>query len=99
MSGARRIGRKPGPELDRLNERLSPQQRKIFSVIRAGNGLHERLMHAVYGDDPDGGPLLADKIIMIQVVHIRKKLRGTGWAIPRKQYGEDVPYRLVREGH
>jgi len=53
----------------------------------------EQLVTAAYGDQPDGGPLNADKVIGVVVHNLRRKLKLTGLTI------EGAPYsgrRMVR---
>jgi len=51
----------------------------------------ERLIHCVWGHDPDGGPLSAQRIIHLHIFHLRKRLRP-GWRI-RNVHGQ--AYELV----
>ena len=55
------------------------------------------LVHAAYGDDPNGGPMAADSAIQTHIGKLRYKLPDFGWYIPwsvppgRGNYGK---YRL-----
>ena len=53
----------------------------------------ERLIHCVWGHDPDGGPLLAQRIVHLHVFHLRKRLRP-GWRI---RNGHGQAYELAYE--
>lgn len=74
---------------------LSGHERRI-ALSLAGNFGHvvamATLIDAVYGDDPEGGPLTADVIIKVMLVRLRRRLAPFGLAV-NNVYG--VGYRLV----
>lgn len=55
-----------------------------------------KLVDAVYGHDPNGGPDIAGKAITSIVEHLRQKLSTYGWTIPKttKGIGQKGRYRL-----
>ena len=60
---------------------LTRGEQRIFErVARAGpGGVHIRtLIDHVWGDDPNGGPLYAQKSLHVRIWHLNKKLRSKG---------------------
>lgn len=47
----------------------------------------ERLIHALYGDDEEGGPDDAESAIRSMCLQLRKALRPFGWTIPKAHPG------------
>jgi hypothetical protein len=60
-----------------------------------GSVTMERMIQALYADDPDGGPERADNAISVYNWRIRKVIEPLGWTIPRQNHG-GANYRLVR---
>ena len=56
----------------------------------------EALMQMVYADDADGGPNSFENLSVL-LIKVRKKLKGSGFAIPRAYGRPRIGYRLVRE--
>lgn len=64
---------------------LGKNERRLIDVLAKAYPKpveHWRLVHALYGDDPNGGPETADKIISVYMCRLRPKLRPLGWTIP-----------------
>ena len=53
------------------------------------------LIDALWGDDPEGGPLHAEKAVHVYVCRLNKTLRAFGREI-KGQRGRDGGYRLIR---
>lgn len=82
--------RYPDPEAINIPRR----ERQILAALVAARGryLHQdRLHHALYGDDPDGGPLV--EVVQTHVCKLRQKLAKLGWNIENARF---EGYRLVR---
>lgn len=72
--------------------RLTRLQRIILLRLAAAKGAvvtHAALLHAMYGDDPDGGPISAQGVMKVQILQMRRLL-PPGAII--NEYG--VGYRL-----
>ena len=76
-----RLPRRLGQVLDKLNEAYP-------------KGVRRRdLADALYGDDPDGGPLDLDNCLESFVCRVRKAIAPAGFAIKANRH---VGYQLVR---
>ena len=74
--------------------RLGPLARRLVAYLARHFGQwceKEMLLCALYGDDPDGGPLLADKCLHLHVHDLRPVLAKHGLAL-ENGYGR---YRMV----
>lgn len=63
---------------------LSKGQRDLIDAVylAGAHGIHtDRLIHKIYGDDPNGGPDDARKTIHVRISQANKKLRERGWNI------------------
>lgn len=73
--------------------------RRFFVILDALNKAHprgvlqERLVDALYEDDPDNSPLDAINCVQVAVCNLRKHLKGSGWAISKRRHS---PYILER---
>lgn len=68
-----------------LAEFLDGYRRKIVEELASvypGSMTMAEMIHALYGDDPDGGPLAADNSISVYNWRIRKVIEPHGWTIP-----------------
>ena len=63
----------------------------LRELIDSGRVLITRLIHCIWGQDPDGGPLCAQRIIHVHLNTLRKRLRP-GWYIVNR-HGQ--AYELV----
>ena len=70
---------------------LAGQAIILRELIDNGRASLERLLFCVWGQDADGGPLYAQRIIHIHISHLRKRLRP-GWRIVNR-HGQ--AYELV----
>lgn len=64
--------------------RLTPTERRLADLLRRSIGSWvpvERIVFALWGDDPNGGPVNAAQNVTVHVARLRRKLRGTGLAI------------------
>ncbi len=73
--------------------RVAAQAVILRELIDNDRAFIERLINCVWGQDADGGPLCAQRIIHLHVSHLRKRLRP-GWRI-RNVHGQ--AYELVYE--
>ncbi len=73
--------------------RVAAQAVILRELIDNNRALIERLIHCVWGQDPDGGPLCAHRIIHLHICRLRQRLRP-GWSI-RNIHGQ--AYELVYE--
>jgi hypothetical protein len=55
-----------------------------------------QIFDAVYGDDPNGGPLRGDLVVRVNVYHINKVLRKHGLRVTGRPGGPGAVYRLVK---
>jgi DNA-binding response OmpR family regulator len=63
---------------------LSPQQRAIVNALAAGQGEWvptDRVVSALYADDPEGGAMEASRVVAVQVWRIKRILRAAGYMI------------------
>jgi DNA-binding response OmpR family regulator len=65
---------------------LTPMEARIFDALwqatsRGGMLALLELTAIAYSDEPDGGPLGADKCVSVHLVHLRRKLERIGVAI------------------
>lgn len=75
--------RRPVPEsyYPRALPTFGGQQQRIFDIVRQNNSVGincMRIVDLVYAEDPDGGPLGAQKVIHTQIGHINRKLKAVG---------------------
>lgn len=78
---------------------LPPQMRTIVDVLVAAYPRQvsvQRLIEALYGDRPDGGPDNPEGVLKTRISAIRKVVEAAGWTIPRHGYGESGRYRLEK---
>ncbi len=81
---------------------LSSQQRAIVEVLVGAyprTVSMEKLVDALWGDDPNGGPDNPRRVVHAQVCHIRRILAASGWTIPNLLGGwgnRNGRYRLER---
>ena len=71
--------------------RIAAQAVILRELIDNSRVLIVRLIHCIWGQDPDGGPLCAQRIIHLHISNLRKLLRP-GWHIVN-WYGQ--AYELV----
>lgn len=57
----------------------------------------DQLIIALYGDDIDGGPVTADKIVHQFIYNLRRRLPKYGWQMPKQGggRGNKGEYRLM----
>lgn len=55
-----------------------------------------QLVNLVYRDDPDGGPLNAEKCVMVTMNSLRKKLKNTDYMIPIS-VGQRSGYTILKK--
>lgn len=63
---------------------LSPLQVKLLAIMARKyphTATKAGILEVLYGDDPNGGPEYADRIVLIYIHTIRKKLKGTSLSI------------------
>lgn len=68
--------------------RFSRMQRKIFNLLVRDIGIAlptERVLDRMYDDDPDGGPIEANRSLLVITCRMRKKLKPFGLTI--RSYG------------
>lgn len=73
---------------------LTPQQRVILKVFleRYPRQVPKAvLINALWGLDPNGGPLSVDNGISVRVHQLNVRLRPYGWAIKGQGMGRKVP--------
>lgn len=68
------------------------EMRALGAMVRAYPRAvtHGALLEALYGDDPSGGPLLADDVVRTVMRRLREKLKPFGWTIPREVGGKGI---------
>lgn len=79
---------------------IPPQEEAILRAVWAGKGRpvqNERIIDAMYADDPDGGPSpqAAYRALKVSMHHLRERLRLSGVKIVNAGYRQG--YRLVLE--
>lgn len=70
--------------------RLTPTERTIAYglVEKFGRSVrHERILHLLYGDNSDGGPLDARGVLRTTISHLRKRLKPVGLVIVCPEHG------------
>lgn len=79
--------------------KLSPSQTIVLkALIRSDVLTTDRLVDALYGCRPDGGPDKAERAARAQLYRLRDKLAGTGLAIEAIGFGRGFDgYRLKSE--
>ena len=81
--------------------RFTKTEARIIDVLwrrRAQGGVPdlETLAQLVYADDPDGGPDNWNTLSVL-LLKVRRKLEGTGFAIPHAYGRPRIGFRIVRE--
>lgn len=75
---------------------LSPTQRRILDEIRAKQGRTvTQLANAVWEDDPNGGPLSANRNISVQISKANKRLEKFGLKIGASHRGIGATYMIM----
>lgn len=73
------------PNVDMLASlRLSPQQRVILDYMAKHLGqwlTTEQLVEFVWNNARDGGPITANQCLSVQIMHLRRRLKGSGFEI------------------
>lgn len=79
---------------------LTGVQKRIYdAVTHAPDGLRrERLIFAVWGDDPSGGPSYASQCLSVHLNKMNKRLAAAGLRIKGALGRDGKPYRLTRIG-
>lgn len=88
----------PAP-LAALAQKLPGKRRKMFERIYSAGpgGIHsDRLIHLIYGEDPDGGPDWAQKCINVMAYKINSVLRPRGWRVTAKRKYAQGTYFLEK---
>jgi DNA-binding response OmpR family regulator len=81
-----------------LRLRLSPKETKLLTTLGKRPGrvtLYREILHALYGDDPGGGPDHASSCMRRFAIDINKRLAAEGYRI-RTVWGQG--YTLERMG-
>lgn len=76
--------------------RFTPIEKTVTKLLVAAHPEDvkvTKIIHELYADKINGGPLGADKVLHNRVCYLRRKLIGTGWKIIN-EYGS---YKLARE--
>lgn len=84
------------PEIEFIHKQLTVSQIAILELLmqRSPNVVsYEALENAVWGDDPDGGPLTIRKVLHVWGHRIRKIVKEYGWEL-KCHWG--VGYYLVK---
>lgn len=81
--------------------RFTKTEAKVFDALwrrRSSGAVPDRdaLMQIVYADDADGGPN-SFETLSVMLIKVRKKLKGTGFAIPHAYGRPRIGFRIVRE--
>lgn len=81
--------------------RMPPGQMKVmWELLRAYPKYvtMDSLIHALYSDDPDGGPLTPRNIMSVMMCRIREQLAPLGWTVSINGKGRGYPgkYRIER---
>jgi len=88
--------RSDGFASDLSREGLSPRERTVLErLVEAGGApvTRAKLVDAVYGDDPDGGPLFANANIAVYIYRLNQKLPPRGFSVELHGYG--MGWKLV----
>lgn len=65
---------------------LSSHEATLMAGLAKGQIVStDSFIDALYGDDEDGGPLCARRVVHVKICHLRKKLANT-------------PFRIIRNG-
>lgn len=67
----------------------------IRTLLLCGPRDAAQLTEDIWGDDPEGGPIMPRNEIDVLVCQARKHLALLGLRIERARYGQDVPWRIV----
>jgi hypothetical protein len=71
---------------------LTPLMQRIVRQVERRPGISRAaLADAVYADDPDGGPMWAEKTVSVTIAQQRDKLAAAGWQLVSRPRGA---YRL-----
>lgn len=96
---AREMGK---PDLEAIIDwyDIPPQEEAILRTVWKGRGMpvpNERIIAAIYADDPEGGPapVAAYTALKVAMSHLRKRLELSGVKIENAGYRQG--YRLVIE--
>jgi DNA-binding response OmpR family regulator len=81
--------------------RFTPREARVFDALwRArhigGIETRGRFIQLAYADDLDGGPN-SDQTLSVHLVHIRQKLKGSGYTIPPNMGSPRGNYRIAKE--
>lgn len=82
-----------------LRLRLSPKETTLLTTISRRPGrvtLRREILHALYGDDPDGGPDSASNCVTRFAMNINKRLAGEGYRI-RTVWGQGYTLEQLSE--
>ena len=75
----------------------SRRQRLVNILADRPDGVPVRdLVDLVYADDPDGGPLTAQRSLNVVAHHANVQLRPQGYQIKSTWLGRGARYRIVR---
>lgn len=75
---------------------LTRMERDIVLRLSQAQGSYVRtgdLVDFIYGDDEDGGPMCADRVVRVAIWKARRAISGVGWTIAARRH---LGYRLVR---
>lgn len=75
-----------------INVRMSPREKVLLDLFVAKWPRPLRrhsMVNALYGDDPNGGPLTADHTAGTVVTLLRKTLTPFGWTVRSNKGGRD----------
>lgn len=75
---------------------LTPVQTKVYEFVRRSKHAvsSNQIIHAVYSDRIDGGPLQATKAVHVQICQMNKRLKLVGQRIGASRRGAASSYRL-----
>ena len=74
------------------------QKRILDALVDAwprGLGNHA-LIDAMYWDDPEGGPLEAERVLKVHLFRLREKIEPMGWSTFKRQGRAPLPVTLIR---
>lgn len=88
-------------DISGLSDAFSTHQKKIIEALAASHPkplMMDKLIHAVYWNDRDGGPLMPELTIRTIISKMRPKLKEFGWSLPVNAGGRGAlaKYRLER---
>ena len=81
---------------------LSPQQTIMLDHLRHTRGSPlpvARFVEALYGARADGGPVTADNVVRVQMLHLRRWLAGHGVAVLTIGLGRGSEGYMLDPGH